>query len=202
MSVSFEKTVNYKLNNTTFQVSYGDITKLQVDAIVSSDDSYLSMGGGVSYAIRKAGGECIYQDCQKHTPLKVGDVVVTGTGNLYAKYVFHTVTLDYSGKNVEYPSEKTIKAAVTRCMQLADVLDVKTIAFPALGAGTAGFPYQLAAEIMIRTVTEYLLNQTSINLVVISLFSKKRLVKESNLNLFYERAAAHATAFTLSKRLH
>jgi O-acetyl-ADP-ribose deacetylase (regulator of RNase III) len=156
------------------------------------------MGGGVSHAILDAGGASIQTDARKHTPLKIGDVIVTSAGDLPAKYIFHAVTLDYT--EMISPSEDSIRTATIRCMELADSLRVKSIAFPALGTGVGDFPFQLAAEVMTQTIADYLLGKTQIELVVISLFTRD-IVNEQNLNIFYERSAAHASTYSQSKRL-
>jgi O-acetyl-ADP-ribose deacetylase (regulator of RNase III) len=199
MNLITERTADYRLNNTTFRVTYGDITQQIVDALVSSDDNFLSMGGGVSMAILKAGGEIIREEARKHVPMDIGDVAVTSAGKLHAKYIFHAVTIDYT--NLIFPSEKSIQAATLRCMQLADALRVLTITFPALGTGVGGFPFQPAAEVMTRTIADYLIGKTSIELVILTLFPRER-VKESDLNLFYERAVARASVYTQSQRLN
>jgi O-acetyl-ADP-ribose deacetylase (regulator of RNase III) len=193
------RTANYLLNNTVFKVTYSNITHLSVDAIVSSDDNLLSMGGGVSRAIYNSGGETIRLDAQKHLPLNIGDVVVTSAGNLRSKYVFHAVTIDYS--NMIYPSEESIRKATLKCMQLCDKLGIRTIAFPALGTGTARFPFQLAAETMTRTIADYLIGDTNLQLVIITLFSREG-VKEDELNIFYEHVVANASLYTQTKRLN
>ena len=194
-----ERTADYKINNTTFRVTYGDITRLTADALVSSDDNFLSMGGGVSYALLRTGGETIRIEANKHTPLNIGDVAVTSAGRLPAKYIFHAVTIDYT--NMIYASEDSVQAATLKCMQLADTLGVRLIAFPALGTGAARFPLQLAAELMTRTIADYLMGKTRIELVTLTLFAREG-IRESDLNLFYERAVALASISTQSKRLN
>ncbi len=193
------RTSDYKINNATFRVTYGDITRLTADALVSSDDNYLSMGGGVSEALLRAGGDVIANEARKHTPLKIGEVAVTSAGNLAAKYIFHAVTIDYT--NLINASEAAIQAATLRCMQLADTLGVKVIAFPALGTGVAKFPFQMAAEVMIRTIADYLMGETRVELATVTLFAREG-IRDSDLNLFYERAVALASVSTQSKRLH
>jgi O-acetyl-ADP-ribose deacetylase (regulator of RNase III) len=199
MSSYIERVANYKLNNTVFRVTYGDITQIQADALVSSDDNYLSMGGGVSASILKAGGDIIIQEARKHTPLKIGEVAVTSAGILSAKYIFHAVTIDYS--DMTRPSEGSVHAATLKCMQLADTLGVRVIAFPSLGTGVAGFPFELAADVMTRTIAEYLMGTTKIEMAIITLFARER-VSQSNLNTFYERAVALASVSTQSKQLN
>lgn len=193
------RTADYKLHDTVFRVTYGDITRLSVNVLVSSDDSYLSMGGGVSYAISNAGGETIQRDARKHVPLNIGDVAVTSAGNLSAKYIFHAVTLDYS--NMIHPSEESIRTASLKCMQLADILGIKTIAFPALGTGAGGFPFQLAADTMTRSIADYLMGETHLELVILTLFPRE-YSRESDLNIFYEHATAQASLYSQSKRLN
>jgi O-acetyl-ADP-ribose deacetylase (regulator of RNase III) len=193
------RTSEYKLNNTIFRVSYGDITKVEADVLVSSDDNYLSMGGGVSRALLHAAGETLRKEAKKHVPLKIGDVAVTSAGDLAARYVFHAVTIDYT--NMIYSSQESVQSATFKCLQRADILGVRSIAFPALGTGAAGFPFQLAADTMTRTIADYLMGDTKIDVVTLSLFPRQG-ANESNLNLFYERAAALASIYTQSKRLN
>ena len=189
---------DYIINTTTFSVIYGDITKVVAEALISSDDNYLSMGGGVSMAIEQAGGEEIRQHARKLLPLRVGDVAVTSAGRLPAKYIFHAVTIDYN--RFEYPSDISIHSATQKCMQLADILKLRTIAFPALGTGEGGFPFQTAAEVMTRTIAEYLTRKTQVELVTIALLAREG-VQERDRNLFYERAVALASISCQTKRL-
>lgn len=169
---------------------YGDITNLQVDAIVSSDDTYLTMGGGVSRAISLAGGSTIQTDAKKLIPLKVGDVAITSGGQLPVKYVFHAATLDYHG--LVFPSDETIRNTTTKCLQLADNLNAHSIAFPALGTGVGGFPFQSVAEVMTSAIADYLVGKTQIQVVILTLFPRAG-VSQDDLNEFYERAVGRAS---------
>jgi O-acetyl-ADP-ribose deacetylase (regulator of RNase III) len=193
-----ERAADYSINDSTFRVAYGDITSINADALVSSDDNQLTMGGGVSWAISSAGGEIIRQEARKHLPLQLGDVAVTSAGKLSARYVFHAVTIDYD--TVTYASQESIQAATLKCMQLADSLGASHLAFPALGTGVAGFPFQLAAEVMTQTIADYLAGETDIKLVTLALFAREG-VKEQDLNRFYERATSLASLSTQAKRL-
>ncbi len=198
MSATNKRQADYKLNNSIFRVTYGDITKVQADALVSSDDGHLTMGGGVSLALLQAGGQTIYDEGRKHIPLNLGDVAVTSAGQLPAKYIFHAVTIDFG--DMSGPTEQSIRAATLKSLQLADTLGVRSIAFPALGTGTARFPFQLAAEVMTRTIAEYLLGDTQVELVIITLLAVE-WASESDINVFYERAVALASISTQSQRL-
>lgn len=193
-----ERTSDYKIYNTTFRIAYGDITQMVADVLVSSDDGYLSMGGGVSAALLRAGGELIRVESRKHIPLKIGGVAVTSAGELHAKYIFHAVTIDYT--SLKSASKEDIQSATLRCMQLADTLGAKSIVFPALGTGVAGFPFQLAAEIMTRTIAEYVASETEIEFVTIILMARED-IRAHDINLFYERAVGLASIATQSKYL-
>ncbi len=194
-----ERTTNYTINNTIFRVLYGDITNIEADALVSSDDNNLTMGGGVSMALARAGGDIIRQETRKHIPLKIGDVAVTSAGNLPAKYIFHAITIDFD--SWIYASEETIHSATLKCLQLSDQLQVKHIVFPALGTGAARFPFQLAAEVMTKTISDYLVGETGIEIVTLILHKRGRAT-EDELNIFYERASALASLSTQTKRLN
>ena len=189
---------DYALNDATFRVTYGDLARVTADALVSSDDNYLSMSGGVSAALLRRGGDIIAAEARKHIPLKIGDVVVTSAGKLSAKYIFHACTIDFT--HMIHADAESIRNATLKCLQLADTLNVRRLAFPALGTGVARFPFQLAAETMTRTIADYLFGNTRLELVTLTLFAREH-TSESDLDLFYERSVALAAASTQSKRL-
>src|SRR3954453_49840 len=108
----------YRIGKSQLTLIFGDITTSKADVIVSSDDYMLSMGGGVSAAIRKAAGEALIHDVAKLIPRKLGDVAVTTAGALPAKYVFHAVTI---GPNTKAPVE-VIKQTTRCCLDLLAAL--------------------------------------------------------------------------------
>ena len=121
-----------------------------LDALVSSDDTRLSMGGGVSAAIRTAGGELIAQEARKLAPVRVGDVAVTSAGSLPAKYVLHAVTVDWD--QPVRPSESTIRLAAENVLRRCELLRVRRVAMPAIGIGAA----QLSADHSARQIVSAL----------------------------------------------
>ncbi|MCB9298973.1 MAG: macro domain-containing protein [Lewinellaceae bacterium] len=177
---------------------YADITTVPADAIVSSDDNYLSMGGGVSQAIRYKAGASIREEIKKHLPMKIGEVAVTSAGNLGARYIFHGITIDFD--NWEYANEEVVRSIVNKSLELAETLGLKTISFPALGTGVAKFPFQLAAKTMTNAITDYLQKETKLEQVNLCLFAAER-VRESDLNTFYEQAVGLASISAQSNRL-
>lgn len=85
----------YTFNKSTLTIRFGNIIESQSEVIVSSDDCYVTMGGGVSRAILRTGGEAIVKDVQKKIPVALGDVAVTTAGAMKKqKYIFHCITID------------------------------------------------------------------------------------------------------------
>ena len=190
---------SYLIGNRTFRVVFASLPDIVADVLVSSDDNYLTMGGGVSAALRHAAGPAVEVDAGKHTPLKLGDVAVTTAGKLKAKYIFHGVTLEldeFSG-----PDEACLRAIVDRCLELAEALGLRRVAFPALGTGTAQFPFELAAEAMTKAVADFLSRRADhVQEVTLALHAAGDRGR-SETELFYSRAAGVAAQWTDSRRL-
>jgi len=145
---------SYAFEKSRINVIFGDITTSTAEAIVSSDDYYITMGGGVSAAILQTGGHEIMIDAAKKVPAKLGDVVVTTAGRLKAQYIFHAITIEQN--SVEAGPRKTVNQCVSRCFDLLDALGLDSIAFPAIGAGAAGFSYDEVAVEMAGVIAERL----------------------------------------------
>jgi O-acetyl-ADP-ribose deacetylase (regulator of RNase III) len=198
MESSMAEHTDYSIGDATFTITYADIISLSVDAVVSSDDNYLSMGGGVSAAISRAAGPSLISDARKHIPLALGDVAVTGAGELAAKYVFHGVTIDRT--NMILADADNIRGVTHRCLEISHVLGVRRIAFPALGIGTAGVASQPCAEAMTREIASFLSSHpTSVEHVTLALYARPGLAwKVQN---FYAKSAELAVQWTASRRL-
>lgn len=193
-----EMSSHYRINKSEFIVRHGSILQVPTDILVSSDDNHLTMSGGVSRSILYSAGERIQDEARKHIPLKqLGDVAVTSAGGLSAKYIFHVVTIMYDDYSTI--DEEAVGRGTLRCLQLADTLAGRRISFPALGTGAAGFAAQRAAELMTRTISEYLLGATRIEQVILSLYPRNGF--DNNTPAAYARAASIAAMYTQSKRL-
>jgi O-acetyl-ADP-ribose deacetylase (regulator of RNase III) len=155
-----------------FKLLQGDITKVQVDAIVNAANTSLLGGGGVDGAIHRAGGSAILAACQqirnKQGSCKVGDAVITTAGNLPAKFVIHTVGPVWNNGNSN--EENLLSAAYASSLQLAIDNEVQTIAFPNISTGIYRFPKKLAAEIAIGTAVRFLANTDAIKEVIFVCF--------------------------------
>ncbi|MFM1969108.1 MAG: hypothetical protein RL152_485 [Bacteroidota bacterium] len=188
----------YQIENTKFEVLYADITSLPTDAIVSSDDNYISMGGGVSAAILRKAGDGLREEVKKHLPMKIGDVAVTSAGNLNAKFIFHGITIDWD--NYVYANEEVVKLIVEKSLKLADTLGIKRISFPALATGIAKFPFQIAAQTMTDSISKYLSNGSKIENVTLCLHGREG-VRTSDIDLFYEKSVGLMSIFAQNNRL-
>ncbi|WP_442587231.1 O-acetyl-ADP-ribose deacetylase [Pedobacter sp. AW31-3R] len=157
------------------EIQLGDITKIQTDAIVNAANTSLLGGGGVDGAIHRAGGKAILEECQKirnkQGGCKVGEAVITTAGNLPSKYVIHTVGPVWNGGKSN--EEELLSLAYSNSLQVAVQYQLTSIAFPNISTGIYHFPKQKAAEIAIRSVRHFLLNNNSINKVVFVCFDKE-----------------------------
>ena len=150
--------MTYKIGNSKIKVVSGDICQSTCEAIVSSDDNWLSQGGGVSRAISVAAGEAVRRQIHRLTPVDLGDVAVTTAGDLPQKYIFHAVTIDWS---LSRPRDGElhdfiVKNSVRRCFQLLAALKLSSIAFPVIGTGVAGIPLERAIRGMAEVFAEEL----------------------------------------------
>ncbi|KRT63073.1 MAG: appr-1-p processing domain-containing protein [Candidatus Dadabacteria bacterium CSP1-2] len=148
-------------------VTQGDITDIEVDAIVNAANTRLLLGSGVAGAIRRKGGDSIQKECDKIGSIPLGEAVVTGAGKLKAKFVIHAAGM-HLGRSV---CEESLREATNNSLLRADEKGVKTVALPAIGTGVGGFPLNRCAQVMIDIVVEYLKNEkTGIEKVYFVLF--------------------------------
>ena len=136
-------------------VTQGDITDIEVDAIVNAANTRLLLGSGVAGAIRRKGGDSIQRECDKIGSIPLGKAIVTGAGKLNAKYVIHAAGMHLGGS----VSEEPLREATNNSLLRADEKGVKTVALPAIGTGVGGFPLNRCAQVMIDIVVEYLKNE-------------------------------------------
>jgi O-acetyl-ADP-ribose deacetylase (regulator of RNase III) len=173
--------MNYGDYNMTKQLELrkGDITNLDVGAIINPANTQLIMGGGVAGAIRKKAGEEIQKECNKKSPINIGEAVITGGGNLKADFVIHTV-----GPRKTTPErKKLLKKAVKNSLEIAENNGIKSLAFPAISTGIFGYPVKEAAEVILSTIKNYLnFHNSSIEKVIVILYDNKTYKIFNNIN--------------------
>jgi O-acetyl-ADP-ribose deacetylase (regulator of RNase III) len=153
-------------------VEKGDITKIEVDAIVNAANTSLLGGGGVDGAIHRAGGSNILEDCRKiiakQGGCKVGEAVITTAGKLPSKFVIHTVGPVWNGGNKK--ENEKLESCYLYSLKLATQNDCKTIAFPSISTGIYKFPKDKAAKIAIKTITDFLETENTIEKIILVSF--------------------------------
>ncbi|KAK0173601.1 hypothetical protein PV328_006773 [Microctonus aethiopoides] len=158
----------------------GDITSLEIDAIVNAANSSLLGGGGVDGAIHRAAGPNLKKECATLNGCRVGEAKITGGYKLPAKYVIHTV-----GPRGEKPEK--LKQCYFNSLNVAKENGIRTIAFPCISTGVYGYPQRPAAEVALTTVKNYLQTHfDEIDRVIFCLFLKsdKDIYEELLQNIF------------------
>ncbi len=152
----------------------GDITRQDVEAIVNAANTSLMGGGGVDGAIHRAGGPSILEECKRIREesgrCPTGQAVITGGGNLKARFVIHAVGPVWHGGGA---NEATVLAGAYRnSLQLAAGAGVLSVAFPSISTGAYGYPVALASAIALTTVKDFLRQDSSITEVRFVLFDE------------------------------
>ena len=149
----------------------GDLTEARVDAIVNAANNDLLLGGGLAGAIRIKGGPSIQEECNRIGPVHVGEAAITGAGKLPARHVIHAASMRLGGR----ASEQGLRDATRNSLQCAQEHGLKSIAFPAIGTGIAGFPLARCAMLMLHEVRDHLHGATSLERVEFVLYDKPSL---------------------------
>ena len=157
------------------KLAQGDITKVAVDAICNAANSALAGGGGVDGAIHRAGGPSIMKELHairaRQGGCPTGGAVVTGAGNLPAKWVFHAVGPVY--RDGRHREPELLASCYRTCLQLAEERQVKTISFPSISTGIYGYPVDEAAPVAVAAVSAHLTTaETCVEVAVFVLFDR------------------------------
>jgi O-acetyl-ADP-ribose deacetylase (regulator of RNase III) len=167
------------------EVVRGDITALDVDAIVNAANSGLRGGGGVDGAIHRAAGSELLQACRALGGCPTGAVRVTPGFRLKAKHVIHAVGPVWHGGDAGEPA--LLASAYREALEAAELLGARTVAFPAISTGVYGYPLDAATEIAVGTLTAFLREHPMPQRVIFCCFN-------DDAERAYRRALAGATA--------
>lgn len=164
-----------RFGNCVIELTQGDITRQQVDAIVNAANSHLAGGGGVDGAIHRAAGPTVMAETRERFPegCPTGSAVATSGGKLPVKKIFHAVGPRWRGGGKG--ERGLLKDAYRTCLELAVEHQCDRIAFPAISTGAYGYPMDLAAEDSLGTVREFLLKHGKPQLVRFVLFGEGAL---------------------------
>lgn len=144
----------------------GDLTEMDVDAIVNAANNDLQLGGGVAGAIRRKGGDAIQRECDAIGSIPIGGAAITTGGKLRARFVIHAASMQLGGET----TARALRSSTAHALRIAAERDLRSIAFPAVGTGIAGFPVPECARIMLREVVEHLKKPTSLEKIHFVLF--------------------------------
>jgi O-acetyl-ADP-ribose deacetylase (regulator of RNase III) len=149
-----------RIGKTELTLSRGDITAQEIDVVVNAANSSLLGGGGVDGAIHARGGPALLEECRELRRTRypegqpTGEAVLTGGGELPARYVIHTVGPIWAGG--DSGEADLLASAYRNSLERAREAGLRTIAFPSISTGAYGFPIERAAPIALQTIRAYL----------------------------------------------
>jgi O-acetyl-ADP-ribose deacetylase (regulator of RNase III) len=167
------------------ELARGDITALPVDAIVNAANEQVQLGAGVAGAIRRRGGPSIQRECDRIGRCPTGSAVVTGGGELPARWVIHAVGPVWAGGGAG--EDSLLSSAVSSALARAEEIGARSVALPAISTGIYGFPLERAAQISIRAARTFAPNAKTVERVLFCLFDEAAFAA-------FERALAEKPA--------
>ena len=168
------------------RIVQGDVTQLQVDAIVNAANESLLGGGGVDGAIHRAAGPGLLDECRKPGGCPTGQARLTGGHQLPARRVIHTVGPVYDGGG--YREAELLRSCYRETLRLALNAGLETIAFPCISTGVYGYPKAEACEVAVSSVVEWLVTHEMPRIVIFCCF------KSEDAELYRARLSAHSSA--------
>ena len=158
-----ESMVTAEVETEQIQLIKGDITLLEVDALVFYAEPNLELGSGFGTAISIRGGPAVKKELEGLGPVGTGEAVVTGAGNLEASYIIHAVGPRFLEEN----TEEKLKTTILNSLRCAEEAGAKTMAFPPMGTGFYGIPLDLCSRLLVELVSDHLKTSANLKEVII-----------------------------------
>jgi len=155
-----------RINQSVVRLIRGDITDLEVDAFVYYAQSDLALGSGFGGAIAARGGPVVQKELDEMGPVQVGEAVVSGAGKLKAEHIIHAVGPRFQ----EQDTEAKLRSTMANALRCAEEQGIKTLAFPAMGAGYYGIPPTVSARVTVGALREHLSGDSGLEEVTICVF--------------------------------
>jgi len=166
-------------NTTRVEVVEGDITKIEVDAVVNAANSKLRGGGGVDGAIHRAGGPAILAECKKHDGCPTGESVATTAGNLPARYVIHTVgPVWHGGGRAE---ADMLASCYFSSLARAVEKGCKSVSFPSISTGVYRYPFEDACRVALSSIRDFCARDTSIERILLVTYGESDTERYSRI---------------------
>lgn len=153
-------------NSPEIVILQGDLTEMDVDAIVNAANNDLQLGGGVAGAIRRKGSDEIQRECDAIGSIPLGGAAITSGGRLKARHVIHAASMELGGRT----SAADLRNSTAHSLRIASEHNLETIAFPAVGTGIARFPIRECAQIMLSEAMKHVAGDTSLKKIFFVLF--------------------------------
>jgi O-acetyl-ADP-ribose deacetylase (regulator of RNase III) len=178
------------MNKTVVSLSREDITELEVDAFVFYAQADLALGSGYGGMIAVRGGASIQKELEEMAPAADLQAVVSGAGKLNAEHIIHAVGPRFREDDIEAKLLTTME----NCLAVAEEKGIKTLAFPAMGAGYYGIPAPVSAKVMLDALKSHLSGETGLEEVTICVLDSPQFKAfEAAMNASTEAAlAAHS----------
>ncbi len=150
------------------KIIQGDLTEQDADAIVNAANNDLQLGGGVAGAIRRKGGPDIQAECDRIGTIPLGEAAITTGGHLKARYVIHAASMRLGDETTEENLRLSTRSSLLRAKEKG----LRSVAFPAIGTGIAGFPMRRCAEVMLEEAAAHLRGKTTVTDVRFVLYDR------------------------------
>lgn len=168
-----------EINSRRFILIKNSLVEEEVEAIVNPANENLIHGGGVAGLISKIGGNAIQRESNLKAPVKTGQATHTTAGDLNYKYIIHTVGPVWKGG--EQNEAGLLRSAVREALSLSDRLKIKTISMPAVSTGIFGYPLRPAINIIVKTIFDFLNQQTGLEEIHLCEFSEEKAEEIKNV---------------------